>query len=174
MNALKFTPTLEARLRAFFGAKEKQARQLSAQEDQSVAPEAWRYFEAGKAGDWSAVRDLFEALRPPVDPEEGKNRDAKICLDLVWFPMMETSGAWEQFAGWNEKYLLQFGNDLIQSIPPGSIYFGGTDSGRNVITALSDSHMDGPEFRAGILHRGKFSTGVDASAPLAAQIDFKD
>jgi hypothetical protein len=37
-------------------------------------------------------------------------------------------------------------DDTLNSIPPGSIYFGGTDSGRGLITAFSKSHVDGDPF----------------------------
>ena len=45
-----------------------------------------------------------------------------------------------------DKYAIAFGNDIIQSIPDGSIYFGGTDPGRFVVTALMESHADGKPF----------------------------
>src|SRR5262249_39036451 len=50
------------------------------------------------------------------------------------------------FANWKEKYVLDYGNDIIQSIKPGSIYFGGTDPGRGVITAMSTAHADADPF----------------------------
>jgi hypothetical protein len=46
----------------------------------------------------------------------------------------------------NEKYSEIFGDDIIQSIPPGSIYFGGTDPGRFIVTALQKSQTDGDPF----------------------------
>ena len=45
-----------------------------------------------------------------------------------------------------DKYAIAFGNDIIQSIPAGSIYFGGADPGRFVVTALMESHADGKPF----------------------------
>jgi hypothetical protein len=45
-----------------------------------------------------------------------------------------------------DKYAIAFGNDIIQSIPAGSIYFGGTDPGRFVVTALMESHGAGKPF----------------------------
>jgi len=41
---------------------------------------------------------------------------------------------------------MAFGKGIIRSIPPGSIYFGGTDTGRGLITALSKSHAKGDPF----------------------------
>ena len=54
--------------------------------------------------------------------------------------------AWDQFNTWSEKYVLAFGEDIIRSIPAGGIYFGGTDAGRGIITALSESHAQGKPF----------------------------
>src|SRR5205807_532054 len=40
----------------------------------------------------------------------------------------------------------RFGREIIDSIPRGSIYFGGTDPGRFIISALSESHREGRPF----------------------------
>jgi hypothetical protein len=40
----------------------------------------------------------------------------------------------------------RFGRDIIDSIPTNSIYFGGTDPGRFLISAFSESHRDGRPF----------------------------
>jgi hypothetical protein len=58
----------------------------------------------------------------------------------------ETYGAVEAFAVGNEKYSKAFGDDVIQSIPVGSIYFGGTDPGRFIITAMCKSQTTGDPF----------------------------
>ncbi|HWI56117.1 MAG TPA: M56 family metallopeptidase, partial [Bacillota bacterium] len=135
-------PWFDARLRAFFTAKAAQARQLAGGEP--VAPEVWPYFEAGMKGDWAAATNLWAAMRRRAHQYEGTTSDQ--TLDKVWGPILETDLAWEQFANWKEKYLLAFGHDIIKSIPPGSIYFGGTDPGRGVVTAMSESHADAKPF----------------------------
>jgi hypothetical protein len=58
----------------------------------------------------------------------------------------EVGAALEAFAEGDEKYAIAFARDIINSIPPGSIYFGGTDSGRFLVTALSRSHVNGAPF----------------------------
>src|SRR5262249_54917898 len=42
--------------------------------------------------------------------------------------------------------LHRFGNEVISKIPAGSIYFGGTDAGRFIISALSASQTEGRPF----------------------------
>ncbi len=135
-------PWFDARLRAFFAAKAAQARQLG--EGKVVAPEVWRYFAAGMKGDWTTATNLWAAMRQRAHQYEGTTPDA--TLDDVWSPILETDLAWEQFADGKEKYVLAYGNDIIHSIPPGSIYFGGTDPGRGVITAMSESHAEAKPF----------------------------
>ena len=132
----------DARLSAFFAAKAAQARQLA--QGESVAPEVWPYFEAGMKRDWATATNLWVAMRRRAHQYGGTTPDA--TLDKVWGPILETDLAWEQFANWKEKYVLAYGDDIIRSIPPGSIYFGGTDPGRGVITAMSESHADAKPF----------------------------
>ncbi|HEY5914980.1 MAG TPA: M56 family metallopeptidase [Verrucomicrobiae bacterium] len=137
-------PWFDARLRAFFTAKAAQAHRLAAQEKKPLAPEVWPYFEAGMKGDWSTATNLWVAMRKRAHQYEGTTADE--TLDVCWSPILETDLAWEQYANWKQKYVLAYGNDIIKSIPPGSIYFGGTDPGRGVITAMSESHADGKPF----------------------------
>lgn len=134
----------DGRLRAFFAAKQAQARQLAERAKQPIAPEVWPYFDAGIRGDWQTATNLWSAMRRRAHQYEGTTSDD--TLDPVWSPILETDLAWEQFANWQERYVLAFGKDIIKSIPPGSIYFGGTDPGRGVITAMSESHAEGKPF----------------------------
>ena len=60
--------------------------------------------------------------------------------------MLETQLACEQFALGEPQYARTFGQDIINSIPPGSIYFGGTDPGRGLVTLLCKSQETGDPF----------------------------
>jgi hypothetical protein len=142
MQARPGRPWFDQRLCSFFSAKAAQARQLAAGE--VVAPEVWPYFDAGIKGDWSTTTNLWVAMRRRAHQYEGSTADA--TLDKVWSPILETELAWEQFANWTQQYVLAYGNDIIQSIPPGGIYFGGTDPGRGVITAMSEDHAQADPF----------------------------
>ena len=59
---------------------------------------------------------------------------------------MEVYGAFEGFMTGDEKYASKFGREIIDSIPPGSIYFGGTEPGRFIVTAMCKSQPDGDPF----------------------------
>ena len=137
-------PWYDDRLRAFFAAKEAQARELAKTSELTPTKDVWRYFEAGKQGNWTKATNLWQALRARAHQYEGTKADARI--DAVWSPILETDLAWEEFANWREKNVLAYGNDIIHSIPPGAIYFGGTDPGRGVITAMSEAHASGKPF----------------------------
>jgi beta-lactamase regulating signal transducer with metallopeptidase domain len=135
----KGKPWFEERLSAFFKQKELQARALAG--DEETLPDVWRYFQAGANGDWVTVTNLSATL------DDGfRNRSYGHSLDKVWSPVLETDLAWDAFSTWKEKYVLAFGEDIIKSILPGSIYFGGTDAGRGVITAMCESHVEGKPF----------------------------
>jgi hypothetical protein len=135
-------PWFDGRLRAFFREKAAQARQLAG--TNIVAPEVWPFFDAGMRGDWQTTTNLWTVMRKRAHQYEDTTPDE--TLDKVWGPILELDLAWREYAGWSEKYVLTYGNDIINSIPPGSIYFGGTDAGRGVITAMSESHVEAKPF----------------------------
>jgi hypothetical protein len=60
--------------------------------------------------------------------------------------MEDVSGPLNLIGRGNEKYLDEFADEIIGSIPPGSIYFGGTDPGRFLITAMQKSQANGDPF----------------------------
>ena len=60
--------------------------------------------------------------------------------------VLEVYGAFDGFMTGGEKYATQFGRDIMDSIPPGSIYFGGSDPGRFIVTALEKSHAAADPF----------------------------
>ncbi len=78
---------------------------------------------------------------------EGKSRSAQWAVYPVeWAVVNEIGAALEEFAAGEEQYAIAFARDIINSIPAGSVYFGGTDSGRFLVTALSRSHANGEPF----------------------------
>jgi hypothetical protein len=65
---------------------------------------------------------------------------------IPWQAVVEIWGGFAAFAEGDEKYSAAFANDIIDSIPPGSIYFGGTDPGRFLISAMQKSQVKGDPF----------------------------
>lgn len=132
-------------IRAFAAAKEEHARDLAQKLKLEVSPDLWAFFKAAKAGDWTKADRLWQDLRlrsgqyerPKGGPEP--KLDPKVRTP-VWQTALETDLALEAFAKGEPKYAFAFGRGIIASIPAGSIYFGGTDPGRGLVTALCKSH----------------------------------
>src|ERR1043165_1165577 len=125
-------PELATKLKSFIGEKEAQAKSAT----NGVPSEFKAFFAVGAEGDWLAVSNAFRELRT----------NTGLMHDTAWQSVVETFGAIEAFGEGNEKYSTLFGTNIIASIPAGSIYFGGTDPGRFIITALQASHARGEPF----------------------------
>ena len=135
---------IEPRLQEFFAAKERHARALAQTRESKVAPEMWDYFAAGIDGDWSTVRKLWRELSRRSGQYRGEADET--VRNLVWAPLLEAELAYECFTAMDMKFVEAFGQGVIDSIPRGSIYFGGTDPGRGVITAFCKSHAQADPF----------------------------
>ncbi len=132
-------PELEDRLKRFFSQKEAQAHALADQEKQEQAPDVWKFFAAGKEADWSTVASLYRVLRSGAYQYDGGQKDKRLAT-MAWQPLNEAFGAYDGFAHAAEDYVRIFGHEILNSMPPGSIYFGGTDPGRWLVTAFCKSH----------------------------------
>ncbi len=153
-NAMKNSPVpwsldrsmVSEQLKRFVAEKKAQANAAAISEGKPMLAEFSSVFGAAEKGNWQAVSNIFANFRKPIPPSD--NRDPKdYCLHgSQWATAQEILGAFEQFALGEEKYSLAFGKDVIASIPPGSIYSGGTDAGRFVITALCKSHANADPF----------------------------
>jgi hypothetical protein len=138
-------PERDRLLRAFFAAKERQAQELTEQLELKVAPEVWDYFRAGIKGDWGTLTNGYAALRKRSSQYEDSRPEPELA-NPVWQTIVETSCAYGFFADVDFPLALRYGRDVMEHIKPGSIYFGGTDPGRGVITALSEDHAAGKPF----------------------------
>ena len=136
---------LDLRLQTFFKAKERQARALTKGKKPEVSPEVWAYFEAGGRGDWAEVKSGWQELRRRSGQYSGTRMDESVRT-LAWSPLLEAELAYEGFSAMDVKFIDAFAGDVIGSIPRGSIYFGGTDYGRGLITALCKAHAEGKPF----------------------------
>lgn len=139
---------IDADLARFVGAKEAQARKFAAGLTNKVPDIAWSFFNAVKVGDWQTATNLGERLERASGryfwSDETEFDDA--LYSPVWQTISETLGVYRLFHELDKKWMRRLGQKIIDSIPPGSIYFGGTDPGRFLITALSESHQDGKPF----------------------------
>ncbi|MGV3755359.1 MAG: hypothetical protein ACO1QS_08270 [Verrucomicrobiota bacterium] len=139
-------PTNEPQIKAFFDAKEAQARQLVSQENRELPPEIWPYFEAGKKGDWNAAAKLYWAMANRCYQFPSNATYDKRMETMAWHPINETFRFYLQCTQADSKYALKYGEEILQHVPPGSIYFGDNDAGRFVVTALCRDHSKGDPF----------------------------
>jgi hypothetical protein len=149
LQSLK-NPEVAAQLKSFVAEKEAQESGLVEADEKNYGNENYEFkrtdcrpfFDAAAKGDWQTVTNLFSGMKKQL-----WNRTNTVELRGRWWqPVMETYGAIEQFALGDEKYATAFGDDIIKSIPAGSIYFGGTDPGRFIITAMCKSQANGDPF----------------------------
>ena len=136
---------LDPRLQTFFAAKERHARALTKELKLNVSPDVWAYFDAGIKGDWAEVKNVWQELRRRAGQYEGTRLDETVQT-VAWQPLLEAELAYEGFSAMDVKFIDAFAREVIDSIPRGSIYFGGTDPGRGLVTALCASHEKADPF----------------------------
>lgn len=135
-------PATVAQLKRFVAEKVAQADAATNEPAPGFAP----FFAAAERGDWLAVSNDFQDFRRHAGQYEGSaNVDGRLH-GTRWEAVKEVWGTLDAYAHGNEKYTTLFANDIIQSIPPGSIYFGGTDPGRFLITGMQKSQVNADPF----------------------------
>jgi hypothetical protein len=132
-------------LKTFCAAKEQQAVTLAKGANVEVSPEAHKYFDAAKSGDWKTVEKMFADFAQR-SPQYANNSHDESLRTIYWSTILEVDLAYECVIPMDPKTLQTAVDDVINSIPPGSIYFGGTDPGRGLITAFTKSQVDGDPF----------------------------
>ncbi len=135
-----------AQLKSFVAEKEAQADAAARAEGTNMLPEYKALFAAAAKGDWPVVHSTFHNLSLRAPQYEHRGPSDERLTGTQWAAVMETFGVFKDFAGGEDKYCVAFGRDIIDSIPPGSIYFGGTDPGRFLVTALCKSQVNADPF----------------------------
>src|SRR5208283_3633774 len=97
-----------------------------------MPPEYDRFFAAAEKGNLPLMEHIVEGLaeHPPLP-------------GTSWIAMIETYRAFAMFSFWDEKYAMAYAHDIIESIPPESIYFPGLLIGGGLIPALQKSESNG-------------------------------
>jgi hypothetical protein len=135
-------PEVVAQLKSFVAEKEAQANAAT----NEMPSEFQAFFAAAEKGDWLAVGNTFAEFRRHAGQYEHSGKTDERLRGTAWQAVLEVWGALDAFGEGDEKYSAMFGNDIIESIPAGSIYFGGTDPGRFIVTALQKSHVNADPF----------------------------
>lgn len=137
--------SLDPRLPGFIKAKEQQARALTKELELKTPAGVWKVFELYGRGEWVEGTNQFERLKLRNGQYEGSKDNPDIHTP-VFQTLIELVTACDSFAFGEPKYARAFGDGIIDSIPRGSIYFGGTDPGRGLVTGLCKSQIDADPF----------------------------
>ena len=135
-------PEVAARLKSFVAEKEAQANAAT----NKMPSEFQAFFAVAAKGDWLAVSNMFAEFRKHAGQYEHSGKTDERLRGTAWQAVLETWGALDAFGEGDEKYSMAFGTNIIASIPAGSIYFGGTDPGRFLVTAMCKSQVDADPF----------------------------
>jgi hypothetical protein len=140
-------PEVAAQLKSFVLKKETQANMAAKADRKGMPPEYKTFFAAAERGDWPTISRMFWEM----GKRNGAFENAGGPQDMTfrgsrWEAVREIWGAFDQFCEGGEKYSTVFGKDVIDSIPSGSVYFGGSDPGRFIVTAMCKSQIDADPF----------------------------
>ena len=141
----KVPPVTDAHLQSFFADKEQQARELSRTDGSEMPALMKDYFEAVARSDGRSLSNTYEKMSGRRTPANGGTPDRQYQT-AAWQPVAETYTTWEMLNTGDEKFPRAFGQGIIDSLPAGCVYFGGTDPGRFLVTALMKSHRQGDPF----------------------------
>ena len=140
------TSAVSTELKRFIAEKCAQVRAEIRAAEHPMSPQSKSLFAAAEAGDWRGVFDTLAAMHKGFREGESSRPTSWAVYPVEWAVVNEIGAALEEFAAGEEKYAIAFATEVISSIPPGSIYFAGTDPGRYLVTALSKSHVNADPF----------------------------
>jgi hypothetical protein len=135
-------PEAVAQLKSFVAEKKAQANASTNEAAPGFAP----IFAAAERGDWLGVSNSFLDLRNRAGQYEHYGPTDERLRGTKWQAILEVWGGLNAFGEGDAKYSALYANDIIESIPAGSIYFGGTDPGRFLITAMQKNQVNGDPF----------------------------
>ena len=138
-------PEVVAQLKLFVAEEEAQASAATNEAAPGFAP----FFAAAERGDWLAVSNAFQDFRKHAGQYQHSDKTDKTDERLhgpKWQAILEIWGGLCAFGEGDAQYSALYANRIIESIPPGSIYFGGTDPGRMLITAMQKNQVAGDPF----------------------------
>ena len=132
----QFKVDLPADLQTFSQQRYALEQKISEELDLPIPPKAHDFFQAAIAGHESNVTNRFALLH------ENQEMDERIpaLQNALFPPIHEVLGIYEQWDVWKKDsdLLNMCYAPILNSMPSGSIYFGGTDPGRFVVTMMNE------------------------------------
>ena len=127
---------VDPRLKVLAYLKHQQMERLAIELHLDVPAEARKFFKAAEAGDCTAVSNTYARIQQ-LTGQSTSSIQMPGYPSVLNVPIHETRGAYE-FCDWDSLMLLRYARGILDSIPNGSVYFGGTDPGRFLITMFLD------------------------------------
>ena len=139
---------VSGQLRHFVAEKEAQATAAAKADGHELLPETKKLFAAAEKGDWLTISNVFNNLFRRSAQYQGIGPMDPRVNGTEWETVREIWGAFNYLASdaAMDKYSVALGQDIVRSIPAGSIYFAGGDPGRWTVTALQASHVNADPF----------------------------
>ena len=119
---------LPPEISAFIDRMEQQAGRIVEKRHLTLSAELKSFFAAARAGRLREANQIFVGLRRSADAGHSVAMDVEVAVG--------------NFSEGDPELMLALARGLTNSLPPGCVYFGGTDFGRGLPTALCHSPGD--------------------------------
>ncbi|MBI2946107.1 MAG: hypothetical protein HYY23_00535 [Verrucomicrobia bacterium] len=87
-----------------------------------------------KSGDWEEIEARFKRI-DGGDASSSTGTPRPPGVQALWPAIIDTYGVAEEAHAWPAQKLLDYGNPVLGSLSPGTVYVGGTDPGRWIPTS---------------------------------------
>jgi beta-lactamase regulating signal transducer with metallopeptidase domain len=135
------------RLKIFSAQKLEQSQTLAAAAGETISPEFQKFFTAATTGDSQTVTNMYESFKQRHGQyKHANNRSDPSLRTSFWGPVLEICLVYDHVVRCEPEYTQMAVDGIVNSIPAGSIYFGGTDPGRGLPTAFCKSHANADPF----------------------------
>ena len=126
---------IKEKLKAFTEQRYALLKKISSERNLPLPPSVHLFFEEAKKGNVEETIKLYDETLTT----DGSRRIPELYTEL-FAPVHEVLGVYEQWSDWKENATLfkMFYEPILKIVPPGSVYFGGTDSGRFLVTMANE------------------------------------
>jgi len=129
---------LPPEIAAFISAKEKQAEDLAQQLNLELDPAIKKYFTIAKSGRIGESQQLFGDIN---DQANSTNVVGQLA-GPIWQVIIDAKLAVDAYGENDADLVLATTREMVESLPAGCVYFGGTDPGRGLPTMFCSAPGD--------------------------------
>lgn len=131
---LSAAEVVAGKVAALIRQRRELAQRFARHHGTSVPPEVNAFFDLAEDGSWEDLQEAYARLYRRREAGELPAGTARL------FPvLLETFGVIETAHEWPAAALLEYGQAVVGSLAPGTVYLGGTDAGRFIPTLLNST-----------------------------------